>query len=80
MQMIQNTFNGKVVTQKAQQVRTIAHHDGSVRRDVSPERTLRVFPPLGWCVGNVLPHVRRNAHGVIARRAIESAARIPLAL
>lgn len=80
MQMVQNKFDGQVTTQGAQQVRTVAHHYGSVKRHASPERALRVFPPLGWCVGNALPHVRRTAHGVIAQRALEVAARIPLAL
>ena len=37
--------------------RSYAHHYGAVRRVVAPERKLRVYAPLAWCV---LPHVRRS--------------------
>jgi hypothetical protein len=41
------------------EARSFAHHYGSVKRSASPERALRIFPPLGWGIGQVLPHVRR---------------------
>jgi hypothetical protein len=79
MKIVHSTING-VAPNRTQPSRTFAHHYGSVKRHAAPERALRVFPPLGWGVGNVLPHVRRRMRADVADRAIEVAARIPLAL
>ena len=80
MKLAQNTSGTIASAPRQSEARSFAHHYGAVRRVASPERTLRVFPPLGWGVDQVMPHVRRASRLSDLRHDGAHSTRIPLAL
>jgi len=80
MKIAQNTSSTIASAPRQSDARSFAHHYGGIGPVASPERTLRVYPPLGWGVGQVMPHVRRAARFSESRHDGAHATRVPLAL
>lgn len=79
MKNIESKSNSANATQR-HEARSFAHHYGAVKRHGAPERTLPVYAPLGWGVGQVLPHVRRAVRASAQRLDAAHLVRTPLAL
>ena len=79
MNIAHNNTNSANATRR-HEARSFAHHYGAIKRHTAPERTLRVYAPLGWGIGQVLPHVRRAARAGAERLDAAHLTRTPLAL